>query len=190
MKTRREVRMTYTCTIIGLIAAFAAGPNVFQNIATSSTPRPEVLYWPSPPNRPQTAVGLLYTTDLLAELARRSRQPVSVRLSEAITQQTPVVVLWTIPPLPGEDPLPRPFSAGILLGKSEPPGMPIEPLWVQQDAEDLRQLDPTTTFEDVGVMAAFPRAAFVPGRLVRIFVPLPPLAPGQVREVQRFGLIK
>lgn len=38
-------------------------------------------------------------------------------------------------------------------------------------------------------MAAFPRSAFVPGRFVNIYVTLPSEG-GQMRGVQRFGLIE
>ena len=57
-----------------------------------------------------------------------------------------------------------------------------------QTADDLRQLDPTTPFDEVGVVAAF-RSAFVLGRFVNIYVNLP-AEPGQQRGVQRFGLIE
>jgi hypothetical protein len=58
-----------------------------------------------------------------------------------------------------------------------------------QVAGDLRQLDRTTSFEDVGVMAALPRSAFVPGRYVNIYRQL--RSDSVATEcIQRFGVIE
>lgn len=65
----------------------------------------------------------------------------------------------------------------------------VEPLWTDQGAQDLRQLDRATPFEDVGVMAAFPRSAFVPGRYVNIYRQL--RSDSVATEcIQRFGVIE
>jgi hypothetical protein len=112
-------------------------------------------------------------------------------MSEAIRQQTPIVVLWTIPPNANSGPWPRPFSAVIVENGGMSCGtLPrVEPVWADQRADDLRQLDPMTPFDDVGVMAAFPRSAFVPGRFVNIYVSLrSEVAAWEC--VQRFGLIQ
>jgi hypothetical protein len=110
-------------------------------------------------------------------------------VSAAIREQTPIVVLWTIPPNGGEPPFERPFSTVIVErgGYSSVPR--VEPVWVEQDADDLRQLDYERVFQEVGVMAAFPRAAFVPGHIVVIYRVLPPPEPGAQSAVQRFGRI-
>jgi hypothetical protein len=44
----------------------------------------------------------------------------------------------------------------------------IDPIWIQQEATEIRQLDKHTPFEEVGAVAAFPRTAFVRGREVFI----------------------
>lgn len=65
----------------------------------------------------------------------------------------------------------------------------IEPVWADQTVDDLRQLDPTTPFEDMGVMAAFPRSAFGSGRFT-IYVDLPAEGEHKPRRVERFGEIE
>jgi hypothetical protein len=160
--------------------------------------RPQVIFWPQAPGNtaPPTPVGLLYTPEVLAVLAGASPGSVSARLDQAIRQQTPVVVLWTIPPPANADPWPRPFSTVIVEPHGDSFGFPspgsgvrVEPLWVEQHADDLRLLDRRTEFADVGVMAAFPRAAFVPGRLITIYRRMAP-EPGRPTGVQRYGLIQ
>ncbi len=152
------------------------------------------IYWPgaSPADRENpTEVGLLYTPELLATLARRSGSSVPRRVSDAIRQQTPIVVLWAIPPIAGAPPPARPFSAVIVEQRGGYSSVPrVEPLWVEQDAQDLRQLDPERSFREVGVMAAFPRSAFVPGHLVIIYRVLEPTELGAERGVQRFGRLE
>jgi hypothetical protein len=114
---------------------------------------------------------------------------VPARISEAVQQQTPIVVMWTIPPIADFEPWSRPFSSAIVEeGDSFGGKQRILPLWTQQSADELRQVDTRTAFQDVGVMA-FPRSAFVPGRLVTIYLRLPS-EQGQLRGVQRFGLIE
>jgi hypothetical protein len=160
---------------------------------------PYVIFWPQAPEsrHPPTAVGLLYTPSVLAVMARESPDSVSPRIDNAIREQTPLVVMWTIPPMAtaNREPWPRPFSSVIVEGGADSFGSPsggkavrIEPLWIEQHADDLRRLDHRTRFSDVGVMAAYPRSAFVPGRLVTIFVRVPS-EPGTQRGAQRFGLI-
>jgi hypothetical protein len=165
---------------------------------TKSEAAPYAILWPHPPNhpRPHTPVGLLYTPEILAVMAEESPSAISARIATAIREQTPIVVLWTIPPTANSEPWPRPFSTVIVDGRGDSFGYPnpgmgvrIEPLWVEQHADDLRQLDRRTPFLDVGVMAAYPRAAFVSGRLVTIYRRLP-AEPGRTGGVQRFGLIQ
>jgi hypothetical protein len=134
--------------------------------------RPQVINWPQRP----TPVGLLYTPEVLSALAAESPQLVSPRIYEAIREQTPIVVLWTFPASANSEPLPRPFSTVIVDerghsfgGPAGGQGVRIEPLWVDQHADDLRKLDRRTEFSEVGVMAAYPRVAFVLGRIVTIY---------------------
>ena len=183
--------MKYACitmaALVSTVAVEARGLRASEY--STSLSDPYVIYWPRVPERPPTPVGLLYTPELLAEMARRSPDSVSARIRDAIRQQMPVVVMWTIPPLADTEPWPRPFSIVIVERGSEYSGVPrVEPVWTQQHAEDLRQLDRRTEFQDVGVMAAFPRSAFVPGRLVIIYLRLQPEA-GLPSGVQRFGFL-
>ena len=182
--------MTRVCIVAALVGVLLAEAKALQH-GTPPASAPQVIYWPRVPDKPPTRVGLLYTPELLADLARRSPEAVSARIAEAISQQTPIVVLWTIPPNANSGPWPRPFSAVIVENGGMSCGtLPrVEPVWADQRADDLRQLDPTTPFDDVGVMAAFPRSAFVPGRFVNIYVSL--RTEVAAREcVQRFGLIE
>jgi hypothetical protein len=162
-------------------------------MARSATAGPYAIYWPgaSPAERTNpTEVGLLYTPELLATLARQSRGAVPARVRAAIRQQTPIVVLWTIPPVAGDPPVDRPFSA-VIVERGEYTSVPrTEPLWIEQQAEDLRQLDPQRSFQEVGVMAAFPRSAFVRGHTVIVYRVLPPTEVGGGRGVQRLGRIE
>jgi hypothetical protein len=160
--------------------------------------RPQTIFWPQPPGSPSppTPVGLLYTPELLAALATRSAASVTARIEQAIREQTPIVVLWTIPPPANSEPWPRPFSTVIVEPHGDSFGFPspgsgvrVEPLWVEQHAEDLRQLDRRTEFGEVGVMAAYPRHAFVPGRLITIYRHMPREL-GRGTGVQRYGLIQ
>jgi hypothetical protein len=159
---------------------------------------PQAIFWPQRPDnpRPPTPVGLLYTPEVLAALAANSPGAVSARIEQAIREQTPIVVLWTVPPHANSEPWPRPFATVIVDGGGDSFGFPstgqgvrIEPLWVEQRANDLRQLDRLTEFVEVGVMAGYPRSAFVPGRLVTVYRRLPREL-GRGTGVQRFGRIQ
>jgi hypothetical protein len=153
-------------------------------------PRPEVIYWPDE-HRPPNVVGLPYSPQVLARLAANSSHAPGPRIQTAIARGTPIIVMWAIPKgnEADEDP-PRPLSAVIV--DDTPDGRTswslkrIEPLWLEQNAEELRASDGQTKFRDVGIMAAFPRSAFVRGRLVTIFRDLP-AEPGVHRGVQVFG---
>jgi hypothetical protein len=181
-----------------LLAGLPVEPTSVQSLTAPANSVPQVIYWPRSPNQPLNPVGLLYTPELLGEKARNASAPVSARIREAISKQTPIVVMWTIPG-PQPESIQRLFSTVIVEdgpggGDSWSPRR-IEPLWVQQDAEDLRQIDPETPFKTVGVMAAFPRSAFVAGRLITIYTSLPcypdrPCEPGHRKGVQVFGRIE
>jgi hypothetical protein len=164
----------------------------------SAAAHPQTIFWPQAPNNPSppTPIGLLYTPELLAALATRSPASVTARIEQAIREQTPIVVLWTIPPPANSEPWPRPFATVIVEPHGDSFGFPspgsgvrVEPLWVEQHADDVRQLDRRTEFGEVGVMAAYPRSAFVPGRLITIYRHMPREL-GRGTGVQRYGLIQ
>ena len=161
--------------------------------AGSAALAPRVIYWfgagPAERKHP-TEVGLLYTPEVLAALARSSPAFVSERINDAIRHQTAIVVLWTIPPIAGEPPVPRPFSA-VIVEHGDYGSVPrTEPLWIEQHADDIRQLDPQRRFQEVGVMAGFERSAFVAGHSIIIYRQLPPSELGASRYTQRFGRIR
>jgi hypothetical protein len=173
-----------------LICGLIVEPVSVQSVPRANAASPQVIYWPRSPNRSLNPVGLLYTPEVLANKASNASTPVSTVIREAILQQTPIVVMWTIPPNPDFAPYPRPFKTVIGEdGSGSWNPRRVEPLWVRQEATDLRQLDPETLFEEVGVMAAFPRSAFVAGRLITIYTDLPS-EPGRHRGVQVFGRIE
>ena len=182
-----------------LVAVLVMGVDALGQIPQRGADvRPQAIVLPHPTDHttPPTQIGLLYTPDVLAALAATSPQDVTPRITRAIAEQTPLVVLWTIPPPGNGDPWPRPFATVIVDGRGDSFGSPnpghgvrIDPLWVEQDADDLRRLDRRTTFADVGIMAAYPRTAFVPGRLITVYRSLPS-EPGRLQGVQRYGLIQ
>ena len=145
--------------------------------AGSAALAPRVIYWfgagPAERKHP-TEVGLLYTPEVLAALTRSSPAFVSERINDAIRHQTAIVVLWTIPPIAGEPPVPRPFSA-VIVERGDYGSVPrTEPLWIEQHADDIRHLDPQRRFQEVGVMAGFERSAFVAGHSIIIYRQLAP----------------
>jgi hypothetical protein len=153
-------------------------------------PDPYVIYHPNPLGT-NTAIGWLYTPELLTELARR--QPpdaVSPRILDAIKRELAIVVMWTIPPTAGEEPWPRPFQVAITDPGRAPGGERIDPVWIVQNAADLQALDPRTTFGEVGAMAAFHRAAFKPGRWIFIYRHFRPAEPGGMTGVERSGVLE
>jgi hypothetical protein len=183
--------MKYLCVLAALLSAPLVETNSVIQVAASAGPlEPLVLYWPTKHGDARQNVGLLYTPELLANLiATQALETAPALIRNAVRQQTPIVVMWTIPPMADSPPWPRPFSAAVVEdGDSVGGKLRIEPLWTQQHADELRQLDTHTSFQDVGVMAAFPRSAFIPGRVVVIYLRLPS-EPGRYRGVQRFGLI-
>ena len=170
--------------VLALLVGLLTEARAFQEGKSyPPAPGPQVIYWPGA-DRPPIRVGLHYAPEHLADLARLSPNLVSARIAAAIRQQTPIVVFWSIPPNASIGLWPR----LVLVENGDAWAAPrIEPLWADQTADDLRQLDPTTPFEDMGVMAAFPRSAF--GRFVTIYVDLPAEGGHKRRRVQRFGKI-
>lgn len=186
-----ELELTYAAVALLLAGlTFQAGPP-----GTSAHPRadPYVIYWPGAgisERKNPTEVGLLYTPEVLAALADRAPESVPQRVHDAIQQQTPIVVLWTIPPKAGDPPWPRPFSA-VIVEHGDYSSVPrVEPLWIEQGADEIRRLDHSRSFAEIGVVAAFPRSAFVPGHRVIIYRALPRTDTGMSTGVQRFGLIE
>lgn len=186
--------MKYLCVLAALLSAPSAQTNSSIRGVTSTGPlEPFVLYWPTKHGEAGQRVGLLYTPEMLANLtaSQAPETPPPTLIIDAVRRQTPIVVMWTIPPMADSPPWPRPFSVAIVEeGDSVGAKLRIEPLWTQQNADELRRLDTHTSFHDVGVMAAFPRSAFVPGRIVVIYLRLPTSQPREYRGVQRFGLIE
>jgi hypothetical protein len=183
------------CALAALLSATLAPPDGrIQGAQSTGSLEPIVLYWPTKQGdaRPRQRTGLLYTPELLAHLiASQPPETVPTLISNAVQQQTPIVVMWTIPPMADSSPWPRPFSVLIAEeGDSIGGKLKVEPVWTLQNADDLCRLDSETSFQDVGVMAAFPRSAFVPGRLVVIYLRLPTSHPREYKGVQRFGLIE
>jgi hypothetical protein len=182
------------CALAALLTATLAAPPDVRLSGAQSTGslKPIVLYWPTKQGDARQRTGLLYTPELLAHLiAGQPPETVPTPISDAVQQETPIVVMWTIPPMADSPQWSRPFSVLIAEeGDSVGGKLKVEPVWTLQNADDLRRLDNHTPFRDVGVMAAFPRSAFVPGRLVVIYLRLPTSHPREYKGVQRFGLIE
>jgi hypothetical protein len=149
------------------VAASAPGQNA----------EPYVLLWPdSRAERPlerRTEVGLVYTPEVLAALtARHPVEALAPRIIQAIREGTPIVVLWEFPTGKYDVPAQRPYEVRIAEPGQEVNAIP--PVWIQQDAAGLEDLDLRISAEavrpgsgvGVAVMAAFPRDAFGPGRIV------------------------
>jgi hypothetical protein len=166
---------------------------LFLAIPTQSTLAPQKLWWPNAERQSGTPKGLLYTPDLLTALvAGRPAEAVPPLIIEAIRDQSPIVVMWTFLDESSAKNLNRPFHASI----SEPRAVgAVAPLWEKQDAAELRAIDPSTRFGEVGVMAPFPRNTLQPGRLVFMYAQWPDDGTGAYRvsqvvaEVPRVGMV-
>jgi hypothetical protein len=89
--------------------------------------------------------------------------------------------MWTFRDGSSGKNLSRPFHASI----SQPSTVgAVAPLWEKQDAAELRAIDPQREFGEVGVMAAFPRNALQPGKLVFMYVQWPDDGTGANRVSQ------
>ena len=169
---------------IAVAALLLALASTARGVA-QDTLSPEVLWWRDSDGRPRTATGLLYSPELLAALvADKPKESVPPTITKAIKEQTPIVVMWTFPDGAFTKDITRPFNTRIWNTTS---GANIKPLWEKQDAADLRVLDPERQFQNVGTMAAFPRAAFQAGRIVVLYAELPQDGTGRHRKVQVFG---
>jgi hypothetical protein len=121
-------------------------------------------------------LGLVYTPDVLSALAaRHPADAVPPRIAEAIGRRTPIVVMWEFLRVPHRSEPQRPYQLRIL-EQWHDRQRPHLPLWTQQDAAGLQELDPRLAAPvdgpvrgaGVAVMAAFPLDAFVPGRIVHL----------------------
>jgi hypothetical protein len=154
----------------------ATAPDAVHSVAQrDATMSPEILRVPHRSGKP---AGLLYTPELLARLAAgKPAGSVPARIARAIEEHTPVVVMWTLDPslMRGDDPhrppsYPRPYKMAIVPAGQTPLGQHrIDPVWIEQDASVIRELDTQTAFDGVGAVAAFPADAFVRGRLVFLY---------------------
>jgi hypothetical protein len=153
-------------------------------------PEPQVLYWErdARPNA-GTAVGMLYTPDVLFALASRIPDGAVPRaVANAIEQRTPIVVMWEVAAI---DPQPLPPYRIAILDEHGPEGL-IEPLWIQQQAGDMERLDGRlgSGGRRVAAIAAFPASAFVPGRRVLIRSTSPSTVLDSHTWTQRWGAIR
>ncbi len=149
--------------------------------AASSVPAPAPYVLKMEPRG--MSFGLLYTPEMLAALvADKSADAVPARIADAIRNGDAIVVMWTWspnPPTPGLSP--RPYKIAVVnhnpaIDVRDPGYAPwniperIEPKWIVQDAADLTQIDPRVARRNVAAVAAFPRAVFVPGRRLYLWL--------------------
>lgn len=159
-------------------------------LQAQGTPEPQVLYWErdARPNT-GTAVGMLYTPDVLSALASRiPAGEVPRDVANAVEQRTPVVVMWEFS---APDPQPLPPYRIAILDENGSDGL-IEPLWIQQQAGDMARLDGRlgSGGRRVAAIAAFPASAFVPGRRVVIRSARQSTMSGAGTWIQRWGAIR
>jgi hypothetical protein len=154
--------------------------------AVDGGPTPETLYWRNSDGTPNRATGLLYRPELVSALiAGRDPATVPSRIQQAVQDQTPIVVMWAIPDGPAAREAVGPPRLFI---RDTTSGNLVGPIWEVRDVRDLRHIDPRRPFPEIGMVGAFPRSAFQPGRIVVLFAPLPDdPATGAHRGVQVFG---
>jgi hypothetical protein len=172
----------------GLATGALAATSTTENRFTADL-RPLVL---KAPYKRRTPVGLLYSPELLQRLI--AKQPpghvVSSRLADAARLHTPVVVMWSLRPWrdTGDQSL-RPYAIEVDQRIATGSKVPIQPLWVDQQAADLRALDPQTAFLEVGAVAAFPAGALTDSASVIVYTVSRTDPRGLVRE-QIFGRLR
>lgn len=170
-----------------LMTVLAATPHIGQHTEEVSriSVSPEVLYWRNSDGKPVRATGILYRPETLSNLITAARrETVPVRILQAIEQQTAIVVMWAIPPA---DEVEIPVSGYHARIMDTASGSNVPPVWETRDASDLRQIDRQTPFQQVGIVAAFPRSAFKPGGVAVIYADISDGAAGSHRTVQVFG---
>lgn len=177
----------------GLLVIVPAAP-----FAGHQRTEPYVLLWPDSPENPRpverrTEVGLVYTPEVLSALAaRRPADAVPPRIVHAIRDGTPIVVMWEFPEGPADRPRPhRPYHVEINeRSQHMARWMGVQPLWIQQDARELQQIDARAAAHEVGVMAAFPGDAFVRGHLIFFHSHPVQTEYGSMTSSQRWGAIE
>jgi hypothetical protein len=112
---------------------------------------------------------------------------VSRRIANAIEYQTPIVVMWSLRPWrdTGDQSL-RPYSIEIDPRNTSGSRIPIQPIWVDQQASDLREIDKQTEYLEVGAVAAFTANAFNENCSVVLFSRAFNAPSGMIRH-QMFG---
>ena len=154
-----------------LVAAVLIASTVILISQPADGLTPEVLRFRNADGTPNRPTGLLYRPNVLSTLiAGRAAEPVPDRIAQAIEQRVAIVVMWAIPSgYPDSDK--RGPTRTLIWDQTH--GKYVEPMWETHDADDLRAIDPSTPFQEVGAVAGFPVAAFQPGRVVLFFAPLP-----------------
>jgi hypothetical protein len=152
------------------VVMMGAGPIFVPVAATSRIQRSEPTPCPLKMQANGPTWGFYYSPQVLAALTAREDAVVSPRLRRATKQGTPVVVMWNLA-IGDMSAASRPFKLAVLesAGRdgSDPTG--VQPLWLDQQAADLVQLDDRLTHEDIGAVAAFPREAFALGRWLYLY---------------------
>jgi hypothetical protein len=183
--------------LLGTLLVTATAP--FAGSSEEPRPGPYVLLWPDSPENPRprerrTEVGLVYSPEALRALvSRRSADTVPSRIADAIRAGTPIVVMWDFPEGPHHDAARpgRPYHVEINdRDRHMAWWQGVQPLWIQQDARELQQIDARAAAYPVGVMAAFPREAFLAGRLVCFHSHPMRTEHGSITRSQRWGAIE
>lgn len=155
--------------LAGIALAFGiAIPCRSATAAPGGEAAPQALWWRDDSGAPRTQVGVVYFPDVLASILGERRENPPSPLAEAVRQRAPVVVMWGFPDEQAAA-WPRPFGMAIVEPGGDSAGMRVEPLWIRQDAEVFKGLDPRVEFPTVGAVAAFEPKAFVRGRLVVLY---------------------
>lgn len=164
--------------LVGVVGALEPGQR-----AAAGDLRPTILHWPGRSN----PVGLLYVPHVLQGLAARSGVRAGSRVAEAIQARTPIVVMWSIRSWRdrGDDSELRPYH--IVITRHAERLLDVQPLWIEQDLPELRQLDRHTRFLMVGAVAAFPADAFEPGRVLLLHSRRERTETGMLRRHQVFA---
>jgi len=185
--SRRVCRISLAGVLVSAVSSLIAPSSTAMIRQKHADASPFVISLTDQIGKAAVPVGLVYTPETLHRLvARHTGATVSARITEAIRRRTPIVVMWSFPRRGENFSWPRPFHVAIVEQGGDVVGPRIDPLWTAQDADELRGLDSATHFSDVGVMAAFPAEAFIPGRWIVLYSS--DKEPGQ--RVQRWGTIE
>ena len=180
---RKRLLWVLTLMAAGLVSWAASRPATVEQ--AQNPPGPYTL---RTDGQQRTAIGLVYTPELLAALvARQPTESLNPRIADAVRQQTPIVVMWSVPIPPEVGPAPPPYKISIVERGDPTDQNGIEPVRIQQDATVLAQLDSRVRPNEVGAMAAFARAAFVPGRWICLYSNYPPDMRNECSEASAGG---